>query len=306
MVLPLRVWPHGSDGENQSAQWAHTVEISHIGCRLGGLRSELSPGQTITLQRGQHKAAFRVIWSKQLAANENQAGIEALDYGKDIWAVDLPPSPMVFKAAEPRAVEAGPIVAAPADRPSVRVAGRPRLRWGFGFLLLAVAFGISRYCLTLLDGSGLDGSGRVAIHAPVPGVPTAQDLARLAPKPRFMMPWFTKAWDASTPRLQVAEVPTGHIVYPVAPGSGMAGTVRLQIAIAANGLVKQIHALSGQQALAEAAAQAVRLWRYSAFPGSTPVERETSVTVSFRGPDAVFLQFPTSNEQAGSQANKQE
>jgi hypothetical protein len=293
MVLPLRVWTHERDGETLPTQWAHTVEISHLGCRLGGLRTELSPGQTITLQRGQHKASFRVIWSKQLAANENQAGIEAVDYGKDIWAVELPPSPFAPKDPESTWAQR------PA-RKSIPVAGNPRMQWGFGLLLLGLALGISLYYLMFYA------SGRLAIQSPAPAVPTAQDLARLAPKPHLVPLSLTKTWDSSAPRLQVAEAPTGHIVYPVAPDSGIGGKVRLQIVIAADGLVKQIHALSGKQPLAEAAAQAVRLWHYSSFPGSDPIERETSVTVSFLGSDAVFLQFPSSDAQVSTEAGKPE
>jgi Gram-negative bacterial TonB protein C-terminal len=84
----------------------------------------------------------------------------------------------------------------------------------------------------------------------------------------------------------------------LAPDDSVGGKVRLQIIIAGNGLVKQIHVLSGKQPLAEAAAQAVRLWHYSSFQGSDrSTERETSVTVSFLGTDAVFLEFPSSNAQ---------
>src|SRR5271157_2137658 len=293
MVLPLRVWTHEGDGEALPTQLAHTVEISHLGCRLGGLRTELSPGQTITLQRGQQKAAFRVIWSRQLAANENQAGIEALDYGKDIWAVELPPPSFV-----PRKPEA--VATRPADRKSILVSGHPRLRWSFGLLVVGLVLGMSVFCLMFYGSSGM------ALRPPVPAVPTARELARLAPKPRLAPSSLTRTWDSSAPHLQVAEVPTGHIVYPVAPDSGIRGTVQLQILIAANGLVKQIHALSGPQTLAEAAAEAVRLWHYSSFPGSTHAERETSVTVSFLGPDAVFLQFPSSNAQASAEPGKAE
>lgn len=292
MVLPLRVLTHEGEGEALPTQLAHTVEISPLGCRLGGLRSELYPGQTITLQRGQQKAAFRVVWSRQLAANENQAGIEALDYGKDIWAVDLPAAPFVAKKPAPRSPEC----AAPK---SLTVAGHPRRRWEFA-LALGLAVGMPLYYLMSHGSSG------VALRPPVPNVPTAQELARLTPKPRLMPTSLTKTWDSSAPHLQVAEVPTGHIVYPVAPDNGLRGKVRLQILIAANGLVKQIHALSGQQALAEAAAQAVRLWHYSSSPGSDPIERETSVTVSFLGADAVFLQFPSSNAQVSAEAGKAE
>ena len=90
MVVPLKVWPDDRAGESVASQWVHTVDISPIGCRLGGLRSELSPGQTVTLQRGQQKALFRVIWSKQLgSSNETQAGAEAVHHGREIWAVEL-------------------------------------------------------------------------------------------------------------------------------------------------------------------------------------------------------------------------
>jgi hypothetical protein len=101
IVLPLRVWLDERLGETLAMQWAHTIDISQSGCRLGGLRTELSPGQTIALQRGQDKALFRVIWSKHLATNENQAGIQAVDCGRRIWAVGPPPSPIAESSTEP-------------------------------------------------------------------------------------------------------------------------------------------------------------------------------------------------------------
>jgi hypothetical protein len=101
IVLPLRVWLGERPGDTLPSQWAHTIDISQIGCRLGGLRTELSPGQTIALQRGQHKAVFRVIWSKHLATNENQAGIQAIDYGRKIWAGGLPLPPIAENSPEP-------------------------------------------------------------------------------------------------------------------------------------------------------------------------------------------------------------
>ena len=88
-------------GETLSMQWIHTIDISQIGCRLGGLRTSLSPGQTIALQRGQQKASFRVIWSRHLEAEEYQAGIEAIDYGKNIWARELPLAPIAEDSIEP-------------------------------------------------------------------------------------------------------------------------------------------------------------------------------------------------------------
>ena len=309
MVLPLRVWLDDRAGETLPTQWAHTTDTSHIGCRLGGMRTELSPGQIITLQRGQHKASFRVIWSKHLVANENQAGVEVLDYGRNIWGVELPPSPIAKRSTEPSCatgdssatVASVPLARVPKMSASTRsaphkfipVAAHPRMRWGFGLLLLILALGLSRYHEILYE------SGRVAIQPPVPASPTAEALGRLTPKPHPTAVSFKKTLDSSASRLQVVEAPTGHIVYPVAPDDSSGGNVRLQIIIAANGLVKQIHVLSGKQPLAEAAVQAVRLWRYSSFRGSDrSTERETSVTVSFLGTDAVSLEFPSSNARA--------
>lgn len=293
MVLPLRVSLNGLAGETLPAQWAHTIEISHIGCRLGGLHNELSPGQTITLQRGQHKAAFRVIWSKHLATNENQAGIEALDYEKNIWAVELPPSPIV-----PKAPAFAPL---PAQK-LTPAAPQPRARqgWGLGLVVVCLVLGLSLSIGIFYE------SGRLAIQAPEPVPPTAADLARLAPKALPVPSALSKTLDSSVSRLQVAETPTGNVVYPVAPDGGVAGKVQLQIVIAANGLVKQIHAISGKRSLAEAAAQAVRSWHYSPFQGSDrPAERETTVTVNFLGRDAVSLEFPSTTEQV-SEARKPE
>ena len=281
--MPLRVWLNTQASGTLVTQLAHTVDISHIGCRLGGLRTELFPGQIVALQRGQQKASFRVIWSKCLAANENQAGIEALAYGSDIWGVELPPSSFAPKAS------------APAPRATHRFipsAAHSRVFWGLslGLLLLVLAVGLSRYRETLHD------AGPLASRPLVPAPPSAEALARLTPMPHAAPALPARTLGTSAPRVPVAETPVGHIVYPVAPDESLRGKVRLQIIIAANGAVKQIHALSGKQALAEAAAQAVRLWRYSSLGVERLTERETRVTVSFVG-DSVSLEFPSSNAQ---------
>jgi hypothetical protein len=90
MVLPLRVWLDGMHADDAALHLAHTLDISPIGGRLGGLRTPVHPGQTLLLQRGQQKTRFRVVWTKQVAANEIQAGIEAMESGKKIWDVELP------------------------------------------------------------------------------------------------------------------------------------------------------------------------------------------------------------------------
>ncbi|MGB9492907.1 MAG: hypothetical protein WCA92_20775, partial [Terriglobales bacterium] len=112
MVLPLRVWLDDRATEASPALWAHTIDTSDNGCRIGGLRSELAPGQIVTLQRGKHKAAFRVIWSKQLEPHENQAGVEAVDNGIPIWLANS--SAVEPVNSTPRLPSAAPVVSAAA------------------------------------------------------------------------------------------------------------------------------------------------------------------------------------------------
>jgi hypothetical protein len=294
MVLPLRVFLDQRVAETTPWQWAHTVDTCVVGCRIGGLRVELSPGQIITVQRGQHKAPFRVIWSRQLAPNENQAGIEAVDQKTNIWALNSQPTiEREDSSAEVYSVPSALVAKRPEsmitpEQSSLLAVARHRLRLslGLGFLVLSLALGLSFYRQIFPERAG--------IEPLLPSPPTAQDLARLTPKPHLMPLSLTKPLDASSSRLLVAEAPTGRVVYPIPPDESISGKVQLEIVIAANGLVKQIHLLSGKQPLAEAAAQAVRLWHYGSVQGTDrATERETSVTVSFLGGDAVSLQFPS-------------
>ncbi len=194
MVLPLRMWPDERAGDTLSPQWVHTIDISQIGCRLGGLRTKLSPGQTIALQRGRHKVPFRVIWSKHLAVNENQAGIEALDYGRSIWAVDLPSYPIEADSIEPccDTEDSSATASARSTTPGfIPVAAHPRVRRGLslGLLILNPALALSVYngvfyewglsfALLLLSGALALSlyQGRATIQPPVPAAPIAEDL----------------------------------------------------------------------------------------------------------------------------------
>jgi hypothetical protein len=83
MVLPVKV------SIDKVSGLAHTLDVTPSGARLGALRGQLQPGTVITLQRGAKKAEFRVEWVKQLAANELQAGIEALQSQSNFWGIDL-------------------------------------------------------------------------------------------------------------------------------------------------------------------------------------------------------------------------
>jgi hypothetical protein len=83
MVLPVKI------SVNNIVGLAHTVDITPSGARLGAIRTQLQPGTIISLQRGAKKAEFRVEWIKQLALNELQAGIEALESHNNFWGVNL-------------------------------------------------------------------------------------------------------------------------------------------------------------------------------------------------------------------------
>jgi hypothetical protein len=288
MVLPLRVWLDET-AQNAAPQLAHTVDISPIGARLGGLRTPVQTGQTIMLQRSQNRVPFRVIWSKEIGPGEIQAGIESEALGERVWGIELPNEPAV-----PVSAHMQPSLAAPAARPR-----NPRKRWmavaACLFLVIAVAGGV-RYWI--LDES--EDVATMALPANTPGV--AVPVVSSNPRPygnvRVVFSSGSSASDSN--RMQVAEAPQGHVLYPDAPDSNITGTVGMKAVIATDGRVKEIHVLSGNRILAEAAVQAVRFWHFTRHElNGEAVEAETNVRISFHGRDAVSISFPAA---AGSDA----
>ncbi|MGH9501198.1 MAG: PilZ domain-containing protein [Terriglobales bacterium] len=83
MVLPVKVSISGA------THLAHTFDLTYVGARIGGLRTELKTGETISLQRGSKKANFKVVWVQRMNPNEVQAGIQAVDMQSNFWGVDL-------------------------------------------------------------------------------------------------------------------------------------------------------------------------------------------------------------------------
>ena len=83
MVLPVKF------SVAKESLLAHTLDITRFGARLGALRAKLQPGTIVDLQRGQKKARFRIIWVRQLAPNEMQAGVESVDLQENFWGVSL-------------------------------------------------------------------------------------------------------------------------------------------------------------------------------------------------------------------------
>lgn len=87
-MLPVTV-VRGDKGEDK--QVVHTLDVTEISARLGGLRIQLDPGEIIEIQRGGVKAKFQVHWMGLPGTElEGQAGIRGLDPGKSIWSIHLP------------------------------------------------------------------------------------------------------------------------------------------------------------------------------------------------------------------------
>ncbi len=85
-VLPVRF---NGEQSGQGLQIAHTLDIAATGVRLGAVRTALAPGSQVTLQFRLRKAAYRVVWSKQLSPQgEYQAGLCSMNPDRDLW--DLP------------------------------------------------------------------------------------------------------------------------------------------------------------------------------------------------------------------------
>lgn len=87
MVLPVTV----IRSNGQEKQLAHTLDLTEVSARLGGLSSLLEPGETIEIQRGAIKAKFKVFWmGAPGSAMEGQAGVRAVEENKSIWGINLP------------------------------------------------------------------------------------------------------------------------------------------------------------------------------------------------------------------------
>lgn len=87
MVLPVTV----VRGNGEVKHLAHTLDVTEVSARLGGLKMQLEPGEIIEIQRGGVKAKFRVYWMGIPGTElEGQAGVRGLDSGKSIWSIHLP------------------------------------------------------------------------------------------------------------------------------------------------------------------------------------------------------------------------
>ena len=87
VVLPVTVIRR----DGQEKQLAHTLDLTEDSARLGGLSSQLEPGEVIELQRGAVKAKFQVFWmGAPGSAMAGQAGIRSMAPGKSVWGIHMP------------------------------------------------------------------------------------------------------------------------------------------------------------------------------------------------------------------------
>jgi hypothetical protein len=87
VVLPVTVIRR--NGEERLL--AHTLDMTEVSARLGGLGTQLEPGEVIEIQRGAVKAKFQVHWiGTPASALAGQAGIRGVDPNKSIWGIQLP------------------------------------------------------------------------------------------------------------------------------------------------------------------------------------------------------------------------
>ncbi len=87
MVLPVTVLRH----DGQESLLAHTLDVTEVSARLGGLGALLEPGEVILIQRGSLKARFEVFWmGTRGSAMEGQAGVRSLELSKVDWGIQLP------------------------------------------------------------------------------------------------------------------------------------------------------------------------------------------------------------------------
>jgi hypothetical protein len=108
-VLPVRISGNDIFGKSYS-ELVHTLDVSRNGVRLGAIRRQLEVGSLVVLQYRQHKAEFRVVWTRPLGSgSEQQVGLEA-DVQKDLWGLNVN-APSRPQAATP----------APTNRTVIRV-----------------------------------------------------------------------------------------------------------------------------------------------------------------------------------------
>ncbi len=185
-----------------------------------------------------------------------------------------PAAPQRSPAPEVRPSSAAP-TAAPTD-PAARGG------WGLGLVQPDNAAALAR-----ATADSITASGNTSQDASLPATPTAS-----APE-AANSPNTSASPAASTPSAPapVLANPPRTLIYPDYPPRAWAarkrGEVRLRAQVGGDGIVTSVQVLSGDPLLAEAAARAIKRWRYAA----SPMPAESVVRFKFINPEAIVVGF---------------
>ena len=93
----------------------------------------------------------------------------------------------------------------------------------------------------------------------------------------------------------VASRPPLRFAYPDYTDVRARGVVALTADVDSDGAVRNVRVVSGNRALAAAAIQSIRQWRYRTYlKDGQPVATETNIVISFFADDAISMSFPAS------------
>ena len=71
-------------------EFAHTLDITPTGVRLGAIRHELKALDTLAILYRQRRMEFTVVWTKLLEGrSEYQVGLHAFSQKKEPWEMSL-------------------------------------------------------------------------------------------------------------------------------------------------------------------------------------------------------------------------
>ncbi len=85
-VVPITVSGFDADGKSFQ-EVVQTLDMTHNGLRVGGIRRQLRIGDRVIVQHRHRKLEFQVVWFRQLTGTkEFQAGLQTTGVG-DVWRV---------------------------------------------------------------------------------------------------------------------------------------------------------------------------------------------------------------------------
>lgn len=243
MVFPVTIIRR--NGEEK--QLAHTLDVTEISARLGGINVPLLPGEIIEIQRGGVKAKFRVYWMGAVGTDlEGQAGVRGLDSAKSIWSIHLPADepdiavdtflvrgktlssrisvavPSEQEQSVRYACSAGATLRAPGSNYPVRVQVRNiHLNGLFAETIVTLPLKTVVSLELQIEGVALETPGVVAASTPRVGMEIS--FHRASPETRrkillAMQKLKQKAWDEQQVPLPPQNFPVSRSASPGAPG----------------------------------------------------------------------------------------